>query len=187
LEDIKMKRSFLEDLGLTKEQIDSIMSENGKDINAAKSDYDALKEELESTKGQLVKANETIDGFKDYEEIKGQVADYKQKYEASENEKLQIRQNYEFNGKLETAAKKHGAKALKAVMPYLEIEKLKESKNQDSDIDEAFKALKESEENAFLFGANEPINNPITRTRTNTGGTLDAVAKAMGLTEKDFE
>ena len=72
-------------------------------------------------------------------------------------------------------------------MPYLEIEKLKESKNQDSDIDEAFKALKESEENAFLFGANEPINNPITRTRTNTGGTLDAVAKAMGLTEKDFE
>ena len=182
-----MKRSFLEDLGLTKEQIDSIMSENGKDINAAKSDYDALKEELESTKGQRVKANEAIDGFKDYEEIKGQVADYKQKYEASENEKLQIRQNYEFNGKLESAAKRRGGGTLKAVMPYLEIEKLKESKNQDSDIDEAFKALKESEENAFLFGANEPINNPITRTRTNTGGTLDAVAKAMGLTEKDFE
>ena len=48
-----MKRRFLEDLGLTKEQIDSIMSENGKDINAAKSDYDALKEELLSNQSYM--------------------------------------------------------------------------------------------------------------------------------------
>ena len=37
----EMKRSFLEELGLTKEQIDSIMSENGNDINAAKADYNS--------------------------------------------------------------------------------------------------------------------------------------------------
>ena len=28
-----MKRKFLEDMGLTKEQVDSIMDENGKDID----------------------------------------------------------------------------------------------------------------------------------------------------------
>lgn len=182
-----MKRIFLEEMGLTKEQIDSIMAENGNDINSAKGEFENLKQELETTKGQLAEANATIDGFKDYEEIKGQVADYKQKYEAAELEKTQIRQNYEFNGKLDAAAKKHGAKALKAVIPYLEIEKLKESKNQDNDIDEAFKLLKEGEESAFLFGSDEPINNPVVRTKSNPGKTIDAVAKAMGLTEKDFE
>ena len=43
-----MKRKFLEDLGLEKEIIDSIMAENGKDVEKAKGDYDDLKEQLET-------------------------------------------------------------------------------------------------------------------------------------------
>ena len=178
-----MKRSFLEEMGLTKEQVDSIMTENGNDINAAKTELETVKQELETTKSQLEEANNTINGFKDYDEIKGQVADYKQKYEASEAEKVQIQQNYEFNGKLETAAKKFGARALKAVMPYLEIEKLKSSKNQDTDIDEAFKSLKEGEESAFLFGSDEPIYNPVLKGGGGGGtdSTLAAMRAAAGL------
>lgn len=33
-----MKRKFLEDMGLSKEQVDSIMDENGRDIEAMKSE-----------------------------------------------------------------------------------------------------------------------------------------------------
>ena len=172
-----MKRSMLEEMGLTKEQIDAIMAENGNDINAAKGEFETVKQELETTKTQLLEANAMIDGFKDYDQIKGQVAEYKSKFEASEAEKAQIQQNYEFNGKLESAAKKYGARALKAVIPYLDTETLKQSKNQDTDIDEAFKSLKESEESAFLFGVNEPINNPITQTQG--GGGTDSVLAAM--------
>ena len=35
-----MKRKFLEDLGLQKEAIDSIMAENGKDLEAVKAERD---------------------------------------------------------------------------------------------------------------------------------------------------
>lgn len=178
-----MKRKMLEDMGLTKEQVDQIMTANGEDINTAKGELDTVKQELETTKTQLQEANTTIDGFKDYDEIKGQVADYKTKFEASEAEKAQIQKDHEFNGKLESVAKKYGARALKAVIPYLDTEKLKESKNQDSDIDEAFKALKESEESAFLFGVDEPIRNPITSTQGGGGtdSTLAAMRAAAGL------
>lgn len=178
-----MKREFLESMGLEKERIDSILDENSKDIGKAKQDYDAIKQELDTTKGQLQEANTTIDGFQDYEEIKNQVTEYKQKFETSEAEKAQIQQNYEFNGKLEAAAKKHGARALKAVIPYLDMETLKQSKNQDTDIEEAFKALKDSEENAFLFGANEPINNPVGGSSGGGGSdsTLAAMRAAAGL------
>lgn len=48
-----MKKEFLESLGLSKEAIDTIMAENGKDVEAEKAKA-AAKE------GELVKANETI-------------------------------------------------------------------------------------------------------------------------------
>lgn len=41
-----MKRKFLEDMGLTKEQVDSIMDENGKDIESMKSERDNYKTQL---------------------------------------------------------------------------------------------------------------------------------------------
>lgn len=178
-----MTRKFLEDMGLEKEQVDKILDENSNDIGKAKQDYDTLKKEHETTKNQLQEANKTIDGFKDYEQIKGQVEEYKTKYEASEAEKVKIQQDYEFNGKLEAAAKKHGARALKAVKPYLDMDTLRNSKNQDTDIDEAFKTLKEGEESAFLFGSGEPINNAVGPTTPGGGGdsTLAAMRAAAGL------
>ena len=47
-----MKREELQTLGLTDEQIDSVMKLNGDDINREKSkfaDYDAIKQQLETT------------------------------------------------------------------------------------------------------------------------------------------
>lgn len=59
-----MKRKFLEDLGLTKEQIDSIMAENGKDIETEKEKATATVAELEDIKNQLKEANSTITELK---------------------------------------------------------------------------------------------------------------------------
>ena len=38
-----MKRKFLEDMGLSKEQVDNIMAENGRDIEAIKTERDNYK------------------------------------------------------------------------------------------------------------------------------------------------
>lgn len=192
-----MKTEFLEGLGLEKDVIDKIMAENGKDINAAKKagepdlqkELTTTKEELKQTKEQLETANTTIDGFKDYDDIKTQVADYKAKYEQAEADKQKIQDDYAFNSKLEAAAKKAGARAMKAVTPFMDMEALKTSKNQDADIEKAFEDLKAGEETKFLFAADEPIDNPTAPLGSGGGkaSPLDAVAKAMGLSESDMK
>ena len=72
-----MKREELTAAGLTDEQIDRVMKLNGDDINREKakySDYDDVKKQLE-------KANATIEGWKDYDAIKADVAKYQQEAE----------------------------------------------------------------------------------------------------------
>lgn len=79
-----MKREFLKGLNLTDEQIDSIMAENGKDIEKEKSkfaDYEEIKKNLEE-------ANKTIVSFGDVDAIKADVdkwkSDFKKLQEESE-------------------------------------------------------------------------------------------------------
>lgn len=48
-----MKRKFLEDMGLSKEQVDNIMAENGKDIEAIKSERDNYKTQLDTAQTTL--------------------------------------------------------------------------------------------------------------------------------------
>ena len=75
-----MKRKFLEDLGLTKEQIDNVMAENGKDIEAEKEKAATTTAELEDVKNQLKEANSTITDLKknnvDNEALQTKVKEY---------------------------------------------------------------------------------------------------------------
>ena len=57
-----MKRKFLEDLGLEKEQIDKILDENSQDIGKAKGDLEDVQEKLKNAESEI-------------ETLKGQVKD----------------------------------------------------------------------------------------------------------------
>lgn len=74
-----MKRDFLETMGLTKEQIDSIMDENGKDVNKAKSDYDQVKKERDQIQSQLDERDQQLTDLKasagDNAALQQQIAD----------------------------------------------------------------------------------------------------------------
>ena len=59
-----MKRKFLEDLGLEKEAIDKIMAENGNDVNAAKADYDSLKQQLDAANMQIQERDTQLENLK---------------------------------------------------------------------------------------------------------------------------
>ena len=90
-----MKREFLKNLGLTDEVIDSIMVENGKDIEAEKkktiqNKLDTVNTELTTVKEQLTNANTTIQSYKDMdiEGIKQSAEEWKTKYE-EDTKKLQ--------------------------------------------------------------------------------------------------
>ena len=71
----------------------------------------------------------------------------------------------------------------KTIVPLLDMKALKDSKNQKADIAAAVAEVKKN--NGYLFGASEPIKNPVAGTGGN-GGTLgnDLMARmraAMGL------
>lgn len=77
-----MKRETLEQLGLTADQINAVMQENGNDINREKSryaDYDEIKKQLDA-------ANEAINKMADYDAVKADVAKYQQEAEAAKKE-----------------------------------------------------------------------------------------------------
>ena len=105
-----MKKEELVALGVSEEHADKVLTawtEALKDY-IPKSEYDTKVQELETVQQQLDTANQTIEGFKDYDDVKAKVEDYKNKFEQSEQEKAEIQSNYEFTGKLQEAAKKQG-------------------------------------------------------------------------------
>ena len=64
-----MKRQELEELGLTKEQIDKIIKINGTDIENAKtvasSEYQSIKTEYDALKLQVKERDEQIESLKE--------------------------------------------------------------------------------------------------------------------------
>jgi hypothetical protein len=172
-----MKRKFLEDMGLTKEQIDSIMEANGTDIETHKKDAEKYKTDLEE-------AQKTLKGFEgvDVKEMQTKLtqlnADLKAKDEAHQKE-LSDR---DFNSLLDGTITTVGAKNAKAVKALLDIEALKGSKNQSEDIKKALEAVKT--ENDYLFGSEEPIRNAVKPTNTPPlagDPNTNALRAAMGL------
>lgn len=59
-----MKRKFLEDMGLTKEQVDSILDENSQDIGKAKGDLDTANQEITSLREQIVDRDSQLETLK---------------------------------------------------------------------------------------------------------------------------
>ena len=147
-----MKREFLQnfkvgDQPLSKEIIDEIMAENGRDIEAAKkpfADYDTIK-------SQLSEAQKTISGFQgqDIEGIKQSAADWEKKYNDAISESNRKIADMEFSHALDAAITGAKGKNAKAIRALLDVDTLKASKNQEADIKAALAALQK--DSGYLF------------------------------------
>lgn len=185
-----MKREFLQNLKvgdqpLSKEVIDAIMAENGRDIEAAKkpyADYDHIKTQLDE-------AQKTIKGLQeqDIEGVRKSAKDWEEKYNQAVKDHEAKLADMAFDRKLEdaiTGAKGKNAKAIKAL---LDVDALKGSKNQDADIKAAMDALQK--DSGYLFGdvGNPPTYSPGAGTGAYQGGSgSDATLRAaMGLPAKN--
>ena len=148
-----MKRECLQnfkigDQPLTDEIINAIMAENGRDIEAAKkpfADYDTLKT-------QLATAQETIKGFEgqDIEGIKKSAKEWEEKYNTAIADHKKAMDDLAFDGVLKDAILAAKGRNDKAIRALLDVDKLKESKNQAEDIKTALEGLKK--ESGYLFG-----------------------------------
>lgn len=139
-----MKTEDLKAQGLTEEQITFVMAENGKDINREKEKATALKTQLDE-------ARETLKGFEgvNVADLQSKVARLTADLDSKEQEYAQKLADRDFNDLIGKFAAEYKAHDVKAVMPFLEVEKLKTSKNQSEDVKTAFETLKK--ENSYLF------------------------------------
>ncbi len=185
-----MKTEFLKGLGLTEEQIKSIMGENGKDIEAEKEKSKAATTELEDTKTQLKTANTTITDLKknngdnetlqktikDHEEtIKTQKADYEAKV-----------RNLTLDSAIEKALA--GAKAKHSDLLSTKIDREKLLISEDgkvSGLDEQLKGLKETYKDLFeeKISGSTPANPEGGSKGNNTYEALMANADNMSAEE----
>lgn len=159
-----MKRKFLEDLGLEKDVVDSIMAENGKDIEAAKVDAKALEAKvstLESEnsglKSQVSDRDKQLEKLKasggDAEALKAEITKLQETNKAQENaHKAEIRQlkvNAAVDAAL-TAAKAKNLTAVKALLKDMDKAELAEDGTVKG-LAEQIKALQGAENSKFMF------------------------------------
>lgn len=150
-----MKREFLQNLKvgetpLTKELIDAIMAENGKDIEAAKKPY----EDYESIKDQLKTAEDGLKAFEgvDVAELKNQITKLEGDLTAKDAEWQGRMDDIAFNGAIKDAITAAKGKNATAIAALLDIEALKGSKNRDVDIKAALDQCRI--DNGYLFEDN---------------------------------
>lgn len=152
-----MKREFLQnfkigDQPLTKEVIDAIMEENGRDIEAARkpfADYDTLKT-------QLTEAQKTIQGFQDQDidGVRKSAREWEDKYNQAIADHKQQMDDLAFDGILKDAITAARGRNEKAIRALLDVDALKTSKNQADDIKTALEGLKK--ESGYLFDEGNP-------------------------------
>lgn len=166
-----MKREFLQnfkvgDQPLTKEIIDAIIAENGRDIEEAKKpfgDYDTIKQQLDD-------AQKTLKGIQDQgtdlETARQNARDWEQKYnKAVEDHKAELADR-DFRQQLETAITAARGKNAKAITALLEVDTLKASENQADAIKAALEAVQK--DHGYMFDTENP---PPYARGTGTGGS----------------
>lgn len=182
-----MKKEDLTALGLTDEQIAGVQKLNGNDIQREKDKVVAVELERDNYKEQLETAQASLEKFKDVDvdKLKDEINDLNTALKNKETEYQTQLADRDFNTLLDGQINSIGAKNAKAVKALLDIEALKASKNQEADIKAAIEACQK--ENDYLFGATEPINNPIAPTGGGNLPGADAntvsLRAAMGLGE----
>lgn len=138
-------------------------------------DYEKQTDKVTNLTEQLNETKEAMKKFEgvDPEDLKNQIADLNQKLTDKDTEYQTKLADRDFQDSVKNMIAKYKGKNEKAIMALLDMETLKASKNQNEDLDKAFKALTEAEDSKMLFGEAEAQvtgrGNPI-GTFTNGGG-----------------
>lgn len=179
-----MKEFGIEIPGDKQKDFEKAVLENYKTV----SDYEVQSEKLKTAEGKVTTLTESLDKFKDVnvDELNNTIATLKTDLANKDKELTDKLAERDFNDLVKesiVAAKGRNAKAITAL---LEMDKLKESKNQKEDITAALKALSEAEDSKMLFGEPEQNNlgtgNPIGTVLKGGNQDSDAAMRAvMGL------
>lgn len=162
-----MKTEDLQGKGLNQEQIDFVMAEYGKDLNAVKAERDGYKSQLDTAQASL-KAMEGIDAAA----LQTKISNLTTQLQGKETEIEKIKSDYAFDASVKEAIRNASGRNEKAIMALLDVDTLKASENQAQDIEAAITALKK--DNDYLFQPAAQIPRVVSST---TGINNDAQTK----------
>lgn len=156
-----MTRKQLEDLGVSKEQIDAIMKINGEDIENAKQDNKNLETEVKNLKAQINDRDTQLETLKasagDNETLKQQIADLQNENtkakETHESELNQLKVDFAVEKAL-TGAKARNVKAVKALLDLSDAKLDKEGNVKG--LSEQIEKLTSGDDTKFLFDTSRP-------------------------------
>lgn len=151
-----------------------------------KADYDKVAGQRDDYKASLDTVNGKLKEFEgvDVSDLKGQIEALQGDLRKKDDEYAAKEAERAFNDSLDKAITEAGGRNPKAIRGLLDLETLKESKDQTEDIKKALESVKESD--AYLFGSDEPFLNPVGPTNNKGGdvgkmGSLASIRAAMGL------
>jgi archaellum component FlaC len=159
-----MQRKFLKDMGLTDEQIEQIMKENGNDITREQGVANTYKTQLEDVQEKL----KAFDGV-DIKDLQGKISSLTNDLNTTKATYENQISDMQFSAALEGKVSALKPRNSKAVMALLDVENLKKSKNQDTDITAALEALKK--DNGYLFEESKANPRVVTGNQTTTDNT----------------
>ena len=130
--------------GITDEQLDWIMGENGKEINAEKNKAAGLQDQVKDLSAQLNTAKEGLKAFEgvDVAELKGQITKLQADMQAQAD-------GYAFDAALDGAIRDRKGRDVQAIRGMLDVAKLRASKDRTNDIKAALDGLYKDKAWAF--------------------------------------
>ncbi|MCS5465559.1 phage scaffolding protein [Enterococcus lactis] len=154
-----MKREELKELGLTDEQIGSIMALHGVTVNELNSRVSTAEQQATQYQEQLEKNQNELNDFKanakGNEDLTKQLEDLQSRFDEIKTSSEQQIADLKKSSAIDLALTQAGAKNIKAAKALLDSESLELTDEGLKGLDEQLAALKESD--GYLFGSNEPV------------------------------
>ena len=131
--------------GITDEQLDWLMGENGRDVTAEKTKAASLQTQVNDLTKQLTTAKDGLKAFEgvDVADLKGQIT----KLQSQLNEQAD---SFAFDSALDGAIRDARGRDVKAIRGMLDVAALKASKDRTRDIKAAIDTL--AKDKAWAFG-----------------------------------
>ncbi|MFW8619705.1 phage scaffolding protein [Enterococcus thailandicus] len=191
-----MKREQLKELGLTDEQIGSVMALHGTTVNELNSNVATAEQQANQYKEQLDANQSELDALKKSakgnEELTTQLSELQEKYNQAKSDSETKIAEIKKTSAVELALTQAGARNIKAAKALLDNEKLELSDEGIKGLEEQLTALKESD--AYLFEQDTSTPPPADKKATfdgNASGTAtpnqdDATAQMIAAMTNDI-
>ena len=158
-------------------EFNKAVAENYKTVAEHEKKVNRLTDDLAAEKKRADDAVETLKGFegKDFDAIQKERDEWKKKHDDAVAAHQKEQEDREFNQILETAITEAKGKNTKAITALLDMDKLRNSRNQEKDIKSALDALRT--ESGYLFDDNGG------KARFTTTGGSPAAGKKYTMSE----